>query len=138
MQMTFTSVTGRFSIWSPFHWPTSSRDTIECGSHGRNVIVCIDDRTGDVIQSSFTTPDREKTASHAFRRLHPDERIAWTSVRAEEHDRFVVGIFYGRTRPPRHTFFAIDKSTDEVTLVKDDTPYRRSYRCARGSTPPVP
>jgi hypothetical protein len=52
------------------------------------------------------------------------DSIVWTILTAEESDRFVVGVFYGDTRPPRYIFFAIDKSTDEATVVADDTPYR--------------
>jgi nicotinic acid mononucleotide adenylyltransferase len=69
-----------------------------------------------------TTP--EKTAKEAFRCLHPHQRIAWCRLAADESDRFVVSIFYGDTRPPSYAFYAVAKSTAEVTPLDDDSAYR--------------
>jgi hypothetical protein len=66
----------------------------------------------------------EKIARAAFRQLHPDERIAWSRLAAEEPDRFVVGVFYGQTTPPSYSFYAVSKTTAEATPVDDDSPYR--------------
>lgn len=66
----------------------------------------------------------EKIAREAFRRLHPDQRIAWSRLAADEPDRFVVGVFYGDTKPPSYSFYAVSKTTAEVTPIDDGSAYR--------------
>ena len=66
----------------------------------------------------------EKIAREAFRLLHSDQRIAWTTLAADEADRFVVGVFYGDTRPPNFTFYAVSKTGGEATPLDDDSAYR--------------
>jgi hypothetical protein len=69
-----------------------------------------------------TEPERRARA--AFRELHPEQCIAWSRVAAEEVDRFVVGVFYGDSRPPRYCFFAISRASAGVTPLDDDSAYR--------------
>lgn len=66
----------------------------------------------------------ERAAKAAFARAHPAKRIAWTRLTAEEELRFVVGIYYGDTRPPRYAFYAVNKESGEVRPIDDDSPYR--------------
>ena len=66
----------------------------------------------------------EKVARGAFSLLHPDRCVAWTTLAAEEDERFVVGIFYGDTRPPSYAFYAVSKQTGEATSLDDDSAYR--------------
>jgi len=77
----------------------------------------------------FTNPSRrstepEKIIREVFRQLRPEQHIAWSKLSADESDRFVVGIFYGDTRPPRYSFYAVNKATGEVTQIDDDSAYR--------------
>jgi len=66
----------------------------------------------------------EKIAREAFRRLRPDQRVAWSRVVADEPHRFVVGVFYGDTRPPSCTLYSVSKVIAEVRLLDDDSAYR--------------
>ena len=66
----------------------------------------------------------EKIARAAFHRLHPDQRIAWSTLAADEKDRFVVGIFYGDDLPPDYSFYVVSKTSAEVAPLADDSPYR--------------
>jgi hypothetical protein len=68
--------------------------------------------------------EAEKIARQAFRRLHSDQRVAWTVLAADESDRFVVGVFHGETRPPSFTFFAVSKAGGEAIPLDDDSAYR--------------
>jgi hypothetical protein len=68
-----------------------------------------------------TTP--EKVARAAFVEDHPDEHVAWTSLAADETGRFVVGVFYGNTRPPRAKFYEVAKSDGIARQIADDAPY---------------
>jgi hypothetical protein len=90
----------------------------------RNVVVSIDDRNGRMIRRAFQMADPEQLARAAFTSRYPDEPIAWTVVQADEGPRIVVGVLYGRTIPPRYMFFAVNRATDEVVPIEDETPYR--------------
>ncbi len=50
----------------------------------------------------------EKSARASFCAAHPESRVAWSTVK-EEPARYVVGIFYGVTRPPRFKFYTVSK-----------------------------
>ena len=69
-----------------------------------------------------SSPD--KAAVAAFLAAHPGEHIAWTRVAGDEEDRYVIGVFYGRTRPPRYQFFSVLKASQEVQALEDDSAYR--------------
>jgi hypothetical protein len=66
----------------------------------------------------------KSAARREFREHYPIQRIAKVMLRAEEDTRFVVGVFYGDTIPPRYKFYAVDKHTGEVSLIEDPLPYR--------------
>lgn len=66
----------------------------------------------------------EKEVKRVFQESEPGEHVAWTSLSADEPRRFVVGVFYGRTRPPRHAFFEVSKTDGTVRELDDDGPYR--------------
>jgi hypothetical protein len=66
----------------------------------------------------------EKIAAAAFRNSHPAEPVAWTRLAAEENGRFVVGVFYGSTRPPRFRFYEVAKATMRARELNDDEDYR--------------
>lgn len=66
----------------------------------------------------------EKAARRQFKDDHPDEHVAWTKLSADEDNRFVVGVFYGSTRPPKFLFYAISKLDGETIELADDEPYR--------------
>lgn len=70
------------------------------------------------------TTEAEKSAIAEFLALHPGERIAWTRITAEEEARYVVGVFYGNTAPPRYQFFAVPKATYMAQVLEDDENYR--------------
>jgi hypothetical protein len=66
----------------------------------------------------------ERLAREAFLSLHPGEHVAWTHLTADETDRYVVGVYYGTTRPPSYAFFAVTKGATHVEPLVDDEPYR--------------
>ena len=66
----------------------------------------------------------EKTAKKAFLDSHPSERVAWTTLKADEPERFVVGVFFGNTRPPSYIFYELSKQDGTVSEIEDDSPYR--------------
>lgn len=71
---------------------------------------------------------RAKTAAkRAFRDQFPARRIAKIVLRAEEEDRFVVGVMYGDTIPPRAKFYTVDKMTEATELLEEDLLYRRAH-----------
>jgi hypothetical protein len=65
-------------------------------------------------------------ASHEFRRLYPDERVSWTTLRSDEETRFVIGVYYGSTKPPRYKFFEVTKDVGSARELQDDANYRPS------------
>ena len=71
----------------------------------------------------FYTSPAEKKAREHFRSNHPGLRIAWSSLAAEEGSRFVVGVFYGDTLPPRYKFYEVLKDTMTANPLEDDTAY---------------
>lgn len=75
------------------------------------------------------TTEPEKAARMAFRKRYP-ERIAWTTLAADEGVRFVVGVFYDWGGiPPRYRFYAVEKVTMAVEELQDDSAYRpKSWR----------
>lgn len=68
--------------------------------------------------------DAEKASVAEFLAANPGEYVAWTTLAADEETRYVVGVFYGDTRPPRYCFFAVDKATMEARVLEDDSDYR--------------
>ncbi len=66
----------------------------------------------------------EKAARRQFQNDHPGENVAWTRLSADEDDSFVVGVFYGSTRPPKYIFYSISKQDGETIELADDEPYR--------------
>jgi hypothetical protein len=67
--------------------------------------------------------DAEKAARRVFEAEHPAERVSWTWLEAEEHDRHVVGVAYGMMRPPYRKYYAVSKQTNAVELILDDARY---------------
>jgi hypothetical protein len=65
-----------------------------------------------------------KAVGYEFRRLYPNERIAWTTLLADEDARYVIGVFYGSTRPPSYQFFGVSKLSGLVQQIEDDEVYR--------------
>jgi hypothetical protein len=65
-----------------------------------------------------------RAAKEAFGRMYPDETIGWTTFRADEDTRYIVGVFYGATRPPYYIFFEVRKNSDFARQLEDDEPYR--------------
>lgn len=71
----------------------------------------------------------EKAARARFRDERPGEPVAWTTLAADEPERWVAGVFYGTTRPPQYRFYAVDKRTGHVLALADDSAYRpRGWR----------
>jgi hypothetical protein len=66
----------------------------------------------------------KSAARRAFRAQFPQRRVAKVTLRADEGDHFVVCVMYGDTIPPRSKFYVIDKSTEAVEMVDEDSPYR--------------
>src|SRR5687767_253633 len=66
----------------------------------------------------------EMAALTAFRTLHPDERVMWTSVISEEEGRYVVGVYYRNYRPPDCIFYAVKKIAYSAQVLEDDAAYR--------------
>lgn len=64
-----------------------------------------------------------KAAKQTFRESYPDQEIAWTRCTTEE-TRYVVGVFYGSTRPPRYIFYTIDKTDNSAAILQNDENYR--------------
>lgn len=65
-----------------------------------------------------------RAAKEAFRRLYPTETIGWTTLCADEDTRYIVGVFYGSTRPPHHMFFEVSKDSAIARKLEDDELYR--------------
>ena len=65
-----------------------------------------------------------RVAKEAFGRLYPNETIGWTTLRADEDTRYIVGVFYGSTRPPSFMFFEVSKDLAIARQLEDDKPYR--------------
>lgn len=65
-----------------------------------------------------------RAAQCEFRSRYPEEHIVWTKMSADETDRYVIGVFYGDTRPPRYRFYAVKKQTGSVAELEDVSVYR--------------
>lgn len=70
----------------------------------------------------------KSAARRAFRAQFPQRRIAKVALRADEGEHLVVCVEYGDTIPPRSKFYVIDKSTEAVELLEEDTLYRARAR----------
>ena len=66
----------------------------------------------------------QKEVRDFFLSQHPTEKYVHTRMRADEPDRFVIGVFYGDTRPPRYQFYAVSKQSFLVQKIEDTSPYR--------------
>jgi hypothetical protein len=64
----------------------------------------------------------ERRARELFRATHPKSPIAWSTVK-EEEEQFVVGVFFGSTRPPHYTFYSVSKGDSIATPIPDDAAY---------------
>jgi hypothetical protein len=70
----------------------------------------------------------EESARALFRATNPAFSIAWSTLK-EEQDRYVVGIFFGSTRPPHYKFYVVSKNGLIATLLADDSDYApRNWR----------
>jgi hypothetical protein len=65
----------------------------------------------------------KKLARDYFRHHYSHRPIGWVSLTATEPSRWVVGVFFGSTRPPRYKFFAVERGSGAVTEVADCSPY---------------
>ena len=63
-------------------------------------------------------------AEKAFRQMHPDTDIAWSSVRANEVGRWIVGVYYGHGKPPSYEFYSVSKDSHIAQKLEDDSAYR--------------
>jgi hypothetical protein len=67
---------------------------------------------------------RARRAAHKeFYLQHPNDRIAWSRIAADEPGRYVVGVFYGYTRPPGYRFYAVEKRTNRAVELEDGSSY---------------
>ena len=72
-----------------------------------------------------------QSAVAAIRSLHPDWDVfaGLASLRADEHNRYVVAVFYSapnvRVKPPRYVLVALDRAHNflELLPVDPDSPY---------------
>ena len=63
------------------------------------------------------------TVRDYFTEQYPNQSIFWLRLAAAETSRSVVGVFYGRSRPPRYKFFAVAHDTQNVTELDDCRKY---------------
>lgn len=72
----------------------------------------------------------EKIARAAFESVHPDKRVVWSQLAADESERFVVGVCWDWGGiPPRCEFFEVAKATGRASPLLDDQDYRpRNWR----------
>ena len=54
---------------------------------------------------------------------YPQQSIAWLRLSADEPSRWVVGVFYGSTIPPRYKFFAVDRKSERIAELDDFQQY---------------
>ena len=64
----------------------------------------------------------EKIARSHFRSFDAESKIAWSTLK-EEEGRFVVGVYFGSTRPPRYKFYTVSKNELVATPLDDDSAY---------------
>src|SRR5687767_14135504 len=101
--------------------------TLYCG----RIIHTIAEGCAMSLIADVIRPDvwRAKSAARrAFRAQFPQRRIAKVALRADEGDHLVVCVQYGDTIPPRSKFYDVDKTTDAIELIVEDTPYRLRAR----------
>ena len=83
-----------------------------------------------VMMNWFVGPRRQpertarRVASQEFRLLYPNEGIAWTALRAVEETRYIIGVYYGTTRPPYRKYFEILKGSTVALELENDAIYR--------------
>ena len=65
----------------------------------------------------------KKLVRDYFRHQHPHRSIAWISLAATEPSRWVVGVFFGSTCPPRYKFFAVERASEAVDEIVDCSRY---------------
>ncbi len=65
----------------------------------------------------------KRLVRRVFAEKYPNESIAWLKVASTEPTRWVVGIYFGSRIPPRYKFFSVDRSTEEVAELDDDSAY---------------
>lgn len=70
----------------------------------------------------------ETLAKETFVTAHPGERVMRTKICADETDRHVVVIYHGFVAAPKYAFYAVSKTSREVTLLVDDAAYRPKDR----------
>jgi hypothetical protein len=68
-------------------------------------------------------PPPVKRVRQFFRQHFPNESLAWLRLAAEEESRWVVGVFFGDTRPPNYKFFAMSRASGEISELEDCSQY---------------
>jgi hypothetical protein len=58
-----------------------------------------------------------------FRQHFPNETVAWLQLAATEQSRWVVGVFFGSTKPPSYKFFAVSRASGEISELDDCSQY---------------
>jgi hypothetical protein len=69
----------------------------------------------------YVSPAEESARRH-FRSVDADSKIAWSTLK-EEESRFVVGVFFGSTRPLRYKFYEVSKKELVASPLDDDSAY---------------
>lgn len=64
-----------------------------------------------------------KLVRRFFQEQYPQQSIAWLRLSADEPSRWVVGVFYGSTIPPRYKFFAVDRKSERIAELDDFQQY---------------
>ena len=64
-----------------------------------------------------------KLVRRCFADKNPHQRIAWVLLSAVEPSRWIVGVFFGPTRPPNYKFFAVGRNSEQVTELDEYSEY---------------
>ena len=65
-----------------------------------------------------------RAAKEKFQEHFPGEKVSWTRFVADEESRWVVGVFYGQSKLPRYSFWAVAKASGTVGIIESDGKYR--------------
>jgi len=68
-------------------------------------------------------PRPKKLVRKFFHQHHPTKSISWLTLAGDEPSRWVVGVFYGKLRPPHFMFFTVDRVTEEIVELEDCSQY---------------
>ena len=58
-----------------------------------------------------------QSARKVFSDANPTEPVSWTEIAEEDPTRFLVGVHYGVGSPKKKKFYAVDRSSFQVTEV---------------------